>query len=237
MLPRRTPGSMDTITLLQQEIATCNACPRLREYCAGVAARKVRRYQDQAYWGRPVPGFGDPAARLLILGLAPGAHGANRTGRMFTGDDSGLWLYGTLHEFGLATQPTATHRDDGLQLVDAYITNAVRCAPPDNQPLPEEATTCRPFLHRELELLPNVRVVLALGRFAFDAYLKLRKEQGHDVGRPEFAHGAVHRFPGTTLPVLLCSYHPSRQNTNTGVLTPAMWRAVFAQALKLMAQL
>jgi uracil-DNA glycosylase family 4 len=224
---------MNELKLLHEAIAGCDRCPRLREYCAGVAETKVKRFRDQEYWGRPVPGFGDPAARLLILGLAPGAHGANRTGRMFTGDDSGVWLYGVLHEFGFANQAESAHREDGLALTGAYIANAARCAPPDNKPLPAELEACRPFLERELELLGQVRVVLALGRVAFEAYLKVLKGQGHDVGRPVFAHGAEHRFADPALPTLLTSYHPSRQNTNTGKLTREMWRAVFARAREL----
>lgn len=224
------------LTVLQQEIISCERCPRLRAYCAGIAETKVRRYRDQAYWGRPVPGFGDPGARLLILGLAPGAHGANRTGRMFTGDESGLWLYAILHEFGFASQPTSSHREDPLALIDAYISNVGRCAPPDNKPAPEELQNCRPFLKRELALLPNLRVVLALGKIAFDSYLKLLKEQGIVTGRPAFAHGALHRFEEPQQPVLLCSYHPSRQNTNTGKLTREMWREIFATARRLVDQ-
>jgi uracil-DNA glycosylase len=221
------------LMLLHEEITGCNRCPRLREYCAGVAETKVKRYRDQEYWGRPVPGFGDPAARLLVLGLAPGAHGANRTGRMFTGDDSGVWLYGALHARGFANQSASGHRDDGLALTGAYIANAARCAPPGNKPLPGELEACRPFLARELALLGQVRVVLVLGRIAFEAYLRVLKGQGHAVGRPVFAHGAEHRFADPGLPGLLCSYHPSRQNTNTKKLTPAMWNGVFARAREL----
>lgn len=224
------------LSVLQQEILSCERCPRLRQYCAGIAGTKVRRYLHEEYWGRPVPAFGDPDARLLILGLAPGAHGANRTGRMFTGDDSGAWLYGMMHEFGFASQPSSSGREDGLVLHDAFITAAGRCAPPDNKPLPEELAKCRPYLARELELLANVRVVLTLGKIAFDSYLKVLREQGTAVGRPTFAHGALHRFDDPRLPVLLCSYHPSRQNTNTGKLTREMWRDVFATARRLVGQ-
>ncbi|MBP2018474.1 uracil-DNA glycosylase family 4 [Symbiobacterium terraclitae] len=222
---------MSNLELLAKEIIACERCPRLRAYCAEVGRIRVRRYRDQEYWARPVPGFGDPAARLLILGLAPGAHGANRTGRMFTGDDSGRWLYGALFDAGFANQPQAVSRDDGLQLTDAYVSNVVRCAPPDNKPTAAEIAACLPHLEAELGLLPNVRVVLALGRIAFDTYVRLRRAQGHDLGRPAFRHGAEYHFPG--LPVLLCSYHPSRQNTNTGVLTPVMWRTIFARAREL----
>lgn len=222
---------MSNLELLAKEIIACERCPRLRAYCAEVGRIRVRRYRDQEYWARPVPSFGDPAARLLILGLAPGAHGANRTGRMFTGDDSGRWLYGALFDAGFANQPQAVSRDDGLRLTDAYVSNVVRCAPPDNKPTAAEIAACLPHLEAELGLLPNVRVVLALGRIAFDTYVRLRRAQGHDLGRPAFRHGAEYHFPG--LPVLLCSYHPSRQNTNTGVLTPVMWRTIFERAREL----
>lgn len=219
--------------MLHKEMIACQRCPRLREYCAGVGETRVRRYQHQEYWAKPVPGFGDPDARLFILGLAPGAHGANRTGRMFTGDDSGVWLYGALHRYGFASQPQAHHRDDGLTLTGAYIANAGRCAPPDNKPTPAELDACRPFLERELALLTQVRVVMALGKIAFDNYLRLLRQQGREVGRPTFAHAAEHRFADPALPVLLCSYHPSRQNTNTGKLTQPMWDSVFARAREL----
>lgn len=225
---------MNELKQVHADITACERCPRLRAYCAGVAETKVRRYRDQAYWGKPVPGFGDPAARLFILGLAPGAHGANRTGRMFTGDDSGTWLYGALHEFGFASQAEAAHRNDGLVLTGAYISNAARCAPPDNKPLPAELEACRPFLERELALMPTVKVVLALGRIAFDAYLKVLRARGVTVGRPTFAHGAVYSFAGVRAQ-LLCSFHPSRQNTNTGKLTREMWRDIFARATNLIA--
>jgi uracil-DNA glycosylase len=215
---------------LTRMIETCERCPRLREYCAGIAATKVRRYKDQDYWGRPVPGFGDPGAKLLLLGLAPGAHGANRTGRMFTGDDSGKWLYGALHQFGFANRPESVWRDDGLELTGAYVTAAGRCAPPDNKPTPAELEACRPYLEQELALLDQVKVVLVLGKIAFDTYLKVRRAQGFDLGKPTFAHLAEYRFADPRLPVLLCSYHPSRQNTQTGKLTWPMWEAVFARA-------
>jgi uracil-DNA glycosylase len=221
---------MDSLPLLHQAVASCERCERLRTYCRQIAETRVRRFREQKYWGRPVPGFGDPAARLLILGLAPGAHGANRTGRMFTGDDSGNWLYEALHRYGFASQPTSADRYDGLTLTGAYITAAGRCAPPDNKPTPGELQACRPFLHRELDLLTGVQVVLVLGKIAHDTYLKVLRERGADPGRPAFAHGAVHRFGDPGLPVLLCSYHPSRQNTQTGRLTREMWHAIFATA-------
>jgi uracil-DNA glycosylase family 4 len=178
-----------------------------------------------------VPGFGDPHARLLLIGLAPGAHGANRTGRMFTGDSSGDFLYKVLFATGFASQPTSTSRDDGLKLMDAYIGAAVRCAPPDNKPAVEEIRACRPYLERELELLRNVQVVVALGRLAFDVYLGILRAQGKIVRRSGFvfAHGAEHRT-GQSQPLLISSYHPSQQNTSTGKLTEAMFRAVFELA-------
>src|SRR6185437_15982708 len=163
------------IEILQKEISGCERCPRLREHCANVAIVKRRAYRDQEYWGRPVPSFGDPEARVLILGLAPGAHGSNRTGRMFTGDASGDWLYRVLHKAGFASQPVASHRDDGLTLHDAYITAAAHCAPPDNKPSPDELRNCRPYFERELDLLRNVKVVVALGKIAFDTYLGVLK--------------------------------------------------------------
>lgn len=233
--PSREAGTGPGLPELHQAIVSCERCPRLRAWCAAVGQKRVRRYRDQEYWARPVPGFGDPEARLFILGLAPGAHGANRTGRMFTGDDSGRWLYGALYEFGFADRPESVSRDDGLTLTGAYISNVVRCAPPGNRPLPEEIAACRPFLEAELARLTRVRVVLALGRIAFETYVRLRRAQGYDLGRPAFRHGAEYRIPG--LPVLLCSYHPSRQNTNTGVLTPAMWREIFARARRLVDEL
>lgn len=223
--------AMKTLEELQSAIEGCEHCPRLRTYCQGIAQTKVKRHMNQEYWGRPVPGFGDAQARLYILGLAPGAHGANRTGRMFTGDDSGVWLYGALHRHGFANQPTSSHRDDGLELYQAYIGNAGRCAPPDNKPLPAELEACRPYLEQEFSLLPHLKVVLALGKIAFDSYIKLRRRQGYELGRPTFAHGALYQWEG--LPALLCSYHPSRQNTNTGVLTESMWDGIFAEARRL----
>jgi len=192
-----------------------------------VAREKKREYRDWTYWGKPVPGFGDPNARLLLVGLAPGAHGSNRTGRMFTGDASGDWLYQALHRFGFASQPTSRSADDGLRLTDCYITAAARCAPPGNKPTGEEFDNCRPYLERELRLLPNVRVVLALGRIGHDAWLhasgwwtRLPPRQ-----RPRFGHGQVTRMPDGM--VFACTYHPSRQNTNTGKLTKRMWYGVF----------
>jgi uracil-DNA glycosylase family 4 len=196
-----------------------------------VAAYKRRAYLDWEYWGRPVPSFGDPQARILIVGLAPGAHGANRTGRMFTGDRSGDFLYRALYEEGFASQPHSVSRDDGLTLTDVYIAAAVRCAPPDNKPAPEEILTCRQYLEQELDLLPNVKSVIALGKVAFDGYLAILKHRGLIERRSAyvFAHNEPHRT-GPNQPVLISSYHPSQQNTQTGKLTPKMFRAVFARA-------
>jgi uracil-DNA glycosylase family 4 len=217
---------LDSLKILQREIVSCELCPRLVAYRAEVGRVKRRAYRDWDYWAKPVPGFGDSGARLLLIGLAPGAHGANRTGRMFTGDSSGDFLYKVLFETGFASQPTSTSRDDGLTLVDAYIGAAVRCAPPDNKPSVEEIRTCRPYLERELELLKTVQVVVALGRLAFDVYLGiLRARRSAFV----FAHDVEHRT-GVGQPLLISSYHPSQQNTSTGKLTEAMFRAVFQRA-------
>jgi len=217
-----------------RDVVACERCPRLRAYCLEVARVKRKAFQHEEYWGLPIPGFGDPQAWLLILGLAPGAHGANRTGRMFTGDRSGEWLYGELHRQGLASGPRSVSRDDGLTLRGAYIAAAARCAPPDNKPTLTELDHCREYLIREMAALPNVRVRLALGRIAFDAFWKARRELGLPplAPRPEFKHGESVPLPEGGF--LLASYHPSQQNTSTGVLTAAMWRGVFdkAQALR-----
>ncbi len=221
---------------LNLEVIACTRCPRLVGHCRRVAQEKRRAYRDWQYWGRPVPGFGDSKARVLILGLAPGAHGSNRTGRMFTGDGSGNFLYPVLHQAGFASQPHAKDRDDGLRLRDAYITAAVRCAPPGNKPLPVELARCAPFLEREVAGLGNVRVVVALGKVAFDSYLNLLKRRGMIANRSglRFAHGARYRLPdGKTL---LASYHPSQQNTNTGKLTRKMFLKVFRDAARLAAK-
>ena len=218
-----------------REIAACRLCPRLVEHCARVAAVKRRAYLGWEYWGRPVPSFGDPGARLLILGLAPGAHGANRTGRMFTGDRSGDFLYRALHAAGFASQPESRSREDGLVLRDAYITAAAHCAPPVNKPTPEELRTCRRYLERELGLLKRVQVVVALGRIAFDVYLSILKDRGRIAGRAafRFGHNVVHHT-GEGQPWLISSYHPSQQNTSTGKLTDRMLRDVFASARRLL---
>jgi uracil-DNA glycosylase family 4 len=233
-----------TLADLNATIPACTRCPRLREYCQEVARAKKREFRDWEYWGRPVPGFGDPDARLLIVGLAPAAHGANRTGRMFTGDSSGNWLYAALFHHGFANQPESVSRNDSLQLRDCYLGAAARCAPPDNKPTPAELANCRPYLEAELKLLRNLRVVVVLGRIAWESYLKTAKASspvaGEGVGgevwwarlkpaeRPPFGHGREHRLPdGVTL---LSSFHPSRQNTNTGKLTREMWYAIFNRA-------
>ena len=217
----------DSLSKLEQEILACRRCQRLRSWCEQVARVKRRAYQDWDYWGLPVPGFGDPRSRVYILGLAPGAHGANRTGRVFTGDSSGDWLYRALWETGFANQPESTHRGDGLRLSGVWIGASVRCAPPGNKPLPEEFAACREYAARELALLKGVRVVVALGRLAHDTFLALR---GLPRGAFPFAHGAVHAAPPLAL---LDSYHPSRQNTQTGRLTREMLRAVFDEARRL----
>lgn len=215
----------DTLRALERDITQCELCPRLREWCRDVARVKRRAYRDEEYWGRPVPGFGDPQARLLVLGLAPGAHGANRTGRVFTGDKSGDWLYRAMWQTGFANQPTSTHLNDGLELRDAWVSASVRCAPPDNKPTPQEVVTCRPYLVREVALLSQVRVVLALGRLAFDNWQRV---SGRKSGTA-FGHDVQHDM-GTEAPALLTSYHPSQQNTSTGKLTEPMLRAVFERA-------
>src|ERR1700722_13049175 len=217
---------MNELAVLERKIVACTLCPRLRDHCREIAQVKRRAYLDHEYWGQPVPSFGDPAARVLILGLAPGAHGANRTGRMFTGDKSGELLCRALFEPGFASQPTSTSRDDGLTLSGAYISASAHCAPPDNKPTREELRNCRPYLERELSLLKNLRVVVALGRIAFDTYLSVINQ------RRAFSHCAVHHMK----PILIASYHPSQQNTSTGKLTAEMLREVFEQARSLSEQ-
>lgn len=221
------------LAALAAEIVRCRACPRLVAWREEIARTKRRAYRADVYWGRPVPGFGDPRARLVLVGLAPGAHGANRTGRMFTGDGSGDFLYAALHRAGLASRPTSLARDDGLELSGAFVTNACRCAPPANHPAPDELARCAPFLDRELAALSRARVVVALGAVAWRAALGALARAGRTLPRPapRFAHGAVVALPRA--PALVGSYHPSRQNTQTGRLTPAMLDDVLALALGL----
>jgi uracil-DNA glycosylase len=242
-MANRRPNAAQQLADAHHAIVSCDLCPRLRVYCRHVADEKKRAYREETYWGRPVPGFGDPAARLLLVGLAPAAHGANRTGRVFTGDGtggSGDFLMAALHRTGFANLPTSTHPDDGLTLMDAYITAAVRCAPPDNKPLPDEISRCLDHLDAEVRALPHVQVVVALGKIAFDAWLQLVRRRGVTVKpRPQFGHGAVVTFdrlrtPNYRLPTVLGCYHPSRQNTNTGKLTEPMMVDVFRKARKLL---
>ena len=221
------------LEILNQEITSCARCPRLRRHSAEVAQLKRRAYRGETYWGLPVPSFGDPAARVLILGLAPGAHGSNRTGRMFTGDRSGEMLYKVLHQTGFASQPASVSREDGLRLHGVYITAAAHCAPPGNKPTPEELRNCRPYLERELELLRNLKVVVALGKIAFDVYLDVLKTRGAIGSRAAFVFGHDLEYrPAPGYPVLISSYHPSQQNTSTGKLTEKMLTDVFRRAGK-----
>jgi uracil-DNA glycosylase len=226
-----------TLAKVHDDIIRCSKCARLRTYCGEIARVKRAAFRDDAYWAKPVPGFGDPNAGVLIVGLAPAAHGANRTGRVFTGDGgggSGDFLMTAMHRHGFASIPTSQSIDDGLTLRDAFIAAAVRCAPPDNKPTPEEILACQPHLEAELDQLKNVRVVVTLGKIAFDVWWRVMAGRGLSVKpRPAFAHGAVYTPKGH--PIVIASYHPSRQNTNTGKLTPQMMSAVFAEASKLRA--
>ena len=230
------PDQTRALELLQKKVIACELCSRLVRHCLKVAAEKRRMYRDEDYWGKPVPSFGDPRAELLIVGLAPGAHGANRTGRMFTGDRSGNFLYRALYEVGFATQPNSSHRGDGLELRNCYITAALRCAPPANKPQPDELRNCRPYFEKELQLLGRVRAVLALGRIAFSAYLRLLAAGGgfSRISSYPFAHGACHILPAGP-PRLFASYHPSQQNTQTGKLTPEMMHHVLSDIRKYLA--
>ncbi len=229
-----------TVASLQGEVVRCARCPRLVRYCSEIARTKRRAYRDEAYWGKPVPGWGDPRARLLMIGLAPAAHGGNRTGRVFTGDASGDFLFRALHKSGFANQPASRRRDDGLSLRDAYITAVVHCAPPDNKPLPDEIENCREYLRQELTALTHVKAVLVFGRIALDGYRRALQEVAGihlPTAAVPFSHGAMYRLePGAglsnalpALPRLFISYHPSRQNTQTGRLTESMFDAVFSK--------
>jgi uracil-DNA glycosylase family 4 len=235
--PRLHGAARNGLAEVRTTIVSCDRCPRLRSYCQRIAAEKKRAYRDDTYWGRPVPGFGDPHARLLLIALAPAAHGANRTGRAFTGDGpggSGDFLMHALHRTGFANISTSQRTDDGLRLTDAYIASAVRCAPPDNKPLPEEIGRCLDHLDAEVAHLGRVRVVVALGKIGFDAWLQLLKRRGVAPSpKPPFSHGVVVKM-GAGLPTLVGCYHPSRQNTNTGKLTAAMMERVFRTAKALL---
>jgi uracil-DNA glycosylase len=218
---------MSPLARLERDVIECRACPRLVAWREQVAIEKRAAYRDEEYWGRPIPGFGDPAARIVVLGLAPAAHGANRTGRVFTGDRSGDWLFRAMHRAGLANQPESVSATDGLELHDAWVTAAVKCAPPANKPLPDERDACAPFLQRELALLPGARVVVCLGQFGYQAacaHFGVRP-------RPRFGHGVEVTVDGG--PTLICSFHPSQQNTFTKRLTEPMLDAVFARAVEL----
>jgi len=221
-----------SLSKVHHDIVTCSRCERLRTYCDEIAQVKRAAFRNDTYWARPVPGFGDPNARVLVLGLAPAAHGANRTGRVFTGDGgggSGDFLMAALHRNGFANIPTSRSLDDGLLLRDAFIAAAVRCAPPDNKPTPEEILTCQSHLEAEVEQLQNIRVVVTLGKIAFDVWWRVMAGRGLGVKpRPAFAHGAVYKPKGG--PIIIASYHPSRQNTNTGKLTPPMMSSIFSKA-------
>lgn len=222
---------------IERRVVACRRCPELRAYCACVAREKRRAYRDQTYWGKPVPAFGDPKARAMLVGLAPGAHGSNRTGRPFTGDASGDFLYPALHRSGFASQPSATHRGDGVRLHDCIITAAMRCAPPKNKPTPGQLNNCLRHLLAEFDALPRLRVVVALGSVGFDAVLRMLRERGFTLEpqRPRFAHGAqAAARRGQRTIHLLASYHPSRQNTNTGKLTQPMFDEIFTRVKELL---
>ena len=220
---------MQTLRSLQRHIIQCALCPRLVRWREQVAREKVKRYAGEEYWGKPIPSFGDPDARLLLVGLAPAAHGGNRTGRMFTGDNSGNWLYRALYKAGFANQPTSEDRNDGLQLMDCYITATLRCAPPMNKPTPREITNCKPHLLQEIALLKNASVVVGLGKIGFEAALRAFRESGRITykTKPRFAHGALYEFGKLRF---ITSFHPSQQNTFTGRLTEPMFDSIFTLA-------
>jgi uracil-DNA glycosylase len=224
------------LNILNTEVTACTRCPRLVIYREQIAREKRRAYRDWEYWGKPVPGFGDPNARVLVLGLAPGAHGSNRTGRPFTGDASGNFMYPVLYEVGFANQPCVTSREDGLILKDLYITAAARCAPPDNKPLPTELANCAPYLERELGGLKRLKVIVALGKIGFDAYLNYLRRLGRIESKAAyvFSHGAKYKMPDGR--ILLASYHPSNQNTQTGKLTRPMFVRIFMEAAQLVSK-
>ena len=223
------PNAGKRLADLLRRVVACRRCPRLVRWREKVAREKVKRFAAETYWGKPIPSFGDPQARLLVVGLAPAAHGGNRTGRMFTGDNSGNWLFRALYKAGFANQPESLHRDDGLTLTDCYITATLRCPPPHNKPTATEIRNCRPFLLREIELLANVRVVIGLGKIGFDAALDAFREAGkiEFSRRPSFRHGASYQIGKF---VFIASFHPSQQNTFTGRLTEPMFDAIFAEA-------
>lgn len=227
------PSEHHSWEALNREITTCRKCPRLVAWREEMARVKRRAYRDWDYWGKPVPAFGDPEARLLVVGLAPGAHGSNRTGRMFTGDASGDFLFASLHRAGFASQPTAQNREDGLTLQDVLITAACRCAPPDNKPSPQEMENCRPFLLAELDLLPGLVGIVALGSIGFQAAIQAYRQRGASIPKLKFGHGDYYLL-GEGLPWLLASYHPSQQNTQTGRLTAPMFDAVWLRARELL---
>ena len=233
---RSTRDRFPDLAAVERKVVGCVRCPRLVAYRRRIAREKKREFRGQIYWGRPVPGFGDPRARLLVVGLAPAAHGGNRTGRVFTGDSSGDWLYEALHRYRFASQPTSVARGDGLRLIDCWVSASARCAPPDNKPTPAELANCRPYLEAEIRLLENVRVVVALGRIAHVSWLRAAGwwERLPAADRPRFAHAAASVLPDGMS--FIASYHPSRQNTNTGKLTRAMWHRVFARARQILDQ-
>lgn len=226
---KKTGPRFASLMAVRRKVVACRRCPRLVKWRNDVAKEKVRRFQGEEYWGKPIPSFGDPSARLLIVGLAPAAHGGNRTGRMFTGDESGNWLFRALHKAGFASQPESVHRFDGLYLTDCYITATIRCAPPKNRPTREEILKCQPFLDNEIALLRDVRVVVGLGKVGFDAALEAFRRSGKIdfARRPAFAHGAAYDLGPYTF---IASYHPSQQNTYTGRLTRPMLESVFDRA-------
>lgn len=230
---QKDKNACSQLTVFNRRVVRCERCPRLRAYCQQIGQTKRRAFMDWEYWARPVPSFGDPEARVLVIGLAPGAHGSNRTGRPFTGDGSGEFLWPVLHEAGFASQPMARSSDDGMQLHDLWITAVVRCAPPGNKPLPEERDNCAPYLDEEVRLLPRLRVVVCLGKIAWDGYIAHLLRAGEIAGRRglTFTHGAEFVLPHGLL--LLASYHPSLQNTNTGRLTRAMFLRIFERAREL----